>query len=99
MTVASDSALMDEGLRHSSSRETTIGSRAKSEGAADSEQGLYDSSFGTSHSLTPSARFSRLVASFSARSPRLHRAATRVVTYVRGPRPKVNLPSELPCPK
>ena len=81
---------MDQGLRYSSSRETTVGSsedRAKFEGAA--EQGLDEGLLGA-----PSSRFSRLAASFRAQSPRLYNVAARVVTYVRGPRPEVDLPSK-----
>jgi hypothetical protein len=88
---------MDETLRYSSSRETTVGSseeRAKFEGAV--EQGLYDRSLETSQSHSPSTRFSRLSASFQTRSPRLYHAATRIVAYIRGPRPKVNLPGKFP---
>ncbi|KAJ8594851.1 hypothetical protein M405DRAFT_760088 [Rhizopogon salebrosus TDB-379] len=88
---------MDETLRYSSSRETTVGSseeRAKFEGAV--EQGLYDRSLETSQSHSPSTRFSRLAASVQTRSPRLYYAATRIVTYIRGPRPKVNLPDPVP---
>ncbi|KAG1749852.1 uncharacterized protein EDB91DRAFT_1047044 [Suillus paluster] len=89
---------MDEGLRYSSSRETAVGSsdeREKFEGTA--EQGLCDGSLGASHPPPPTAtRFSRLATSFRARTPRLYHAATRTVTYVRGPRPKIDLPNPVP---
>jgi hypothetical protein len=93
---------MDQGLRYSSSRETTVRSsdeRSKFEAEA-SEQGLYDlpGSLGASpHSPPPSTRFSKLADSFRAQSPRLYHVADRVVKYIRGPRPKVDLPSEFLC--
>jgi hypothetical protein len=90
---------MDEGLRYSSSRETAVGSseeRTKSEEAV--EQGLFDSSLGASHSPASSGHFSGLVTSFRTRSPRLYGAVTRVLIWVRGPRPKLDLPSKFLYP-
>lgn len=93
---------MDQELRNSSSRETTAHSseeRSKFE-AGTSEQGLYglDSlPVGASpHPPPPSTRFSRLADSFRARSPQLYHVADRAVKYIRGPRPKVDLPDPVP---
>ncbi|KAG1757726.1 hypothetical protein EDB19DRAFT_59683 [Suillus lakei] len=89
---------MDQEPRYSSSRETTVRSseeRSKFEAEA-SEQGLYPNSLGASHSPPPSTHFSRLADSFRARSPRLYHAADRAVKYIRGPRPKVDLPNPVP---
>lgn len=94
---------MDQGLRNSSSRETTAHSseeRSKVE-AGTSEQGLYgpDSLLvgASPHPPPPSTRFSRLADSFRARSPQLYHVAERAVKYIRGPRPKVDLPGEFLC--
>lgn len=91
---------MDQGLRYSSSREITVRSsdeRSKFEAEA-SEQGLYrPGSLGAPpHSPLPSTRFSRLADTFRTRSPRLYHVANRVVNYIRGPRPKVDLPNPVP---
>ncbi|KAG1875604.1 hypothetical protein DFJ58DRAFT_873175 [Suillus subalutaceus] len=91
---------MDQGLRYGSSRETTVRSSeeiSKSEAEA-SEQGLYgpSSSSAEPHSPPPSTRFSRLADSFRARSPQLYNVADRAVKYIRGPRPKVDLPNPVP---
>jgi hypothetical protein len=94
---------MDQGLRHNSSDETTVRSseeRSKFEAEA-SEQGLYAGpglALGASpHSPPPSTRFSRLAGSSRARSPRLYNVVDRAVKYIRGPRPKVDLPSVFLC--
>jgi len=75
---------MDEGLRYSQ------------EAAKQSDH--YDTSLETlSHLATSPSRFSRIAAFFRTRSPRLHRAVSRAVTYVRGPKCKVDLAGEFSC--
>ncbi|KAG2075054.1 hypothetical protein BDR04DRAFT_1006368 [Suillus decipiens] len=88
---------MDQGLPHDSSRQTIVCSseeRSKFELEA-SEQGLHGPE-AEPHSPLPSTCFSRLADSFRVRSPQLYNAVDRAVKYIRGPRPKVDLPNPVP---